>query len=59
MPTCNQSAPLAIVFEHSLPRSAKSADRIDGAIMAAGDIFRASQISCINWITVLGVLMDL
>lgn len=38
MSTCNQSAPLAIVFEHSFPRSAKSADRIEGAMMAGGDM---------------------
>ena len=35
---CSQSAPLAIVLEHSLPRSAKSAERIEGAMMAGGDI---------------------
>lgn len=35
---CSQFAPCAIVFEHSFPRSAKSAERIDGAMMAGGDI---------------------
>jgi hypothetical protein len=35
---CNQSAPRAIVFEHSFPRSAKSAERMEGAMMAEGAI---------------------
>lgn len=40
--TWSQSAPLPIVSEHSFPSFAKSADRIDGAIIAGGDIFRES-----------------
>lgn len=35
---CNQFAPLFIVFVHSAPRLAKSAERIDGAIIAGGDM---------------------
>jgi hypothetical protein len=34
--TCNQSAPWPIVREHSSPSLAKSAERMDGAMMAAG-----------------------
>lgn len=37
--TCNQSAPCPIVAAHSSPSRAKSADRIEGAIMAGGVIF--------------------
>ena len=36
--TCNQSAPFSIVVEQSAPRAAKSAERIEGAMMAGGDI---------------------
>ena len=36
--TCSQSAPLPIVVEQSFPSSAKSAERIEGAMMAGGDI---------------------
>lgn len=35
-----QSAPWEIVSEHALPSSAKSAERIEGAIMAGGAIVR-------------------
>lgn len=34
--TWSQSAPSPIVLEHAAPRAAKSALRIDGAIMAGG-----------------------
>ncbi len=40
---CSQSAPSLIVFEHSAPRSAKSAERIEGAMIAAGAIIATSQ----------------
>ncbi len=36
MSTCSQSAPCEMVREHAAPRSAKSAERIDGAMMALG-----------------------
>lgn len=36
MSTCSQSAPWAIVSEHALPRAPKSAERIEGAMMALG-----------------------
>jgi hypothetical protein len=36
MSTWSQSAPRAMVREHSAPRSAKSAERMDGAMMALG-----------------------
>ncbi len=36
--TCNQSAPSSIVFEQAAPRDAKSAERIEGATIAGGDI---------------------
>lgn len=36
--TCSQSAPFLMVVEQSAPRAAKSAERIDGAMMAGGDI---------------------
>jgi hypothetical protein len=35
----SQSAPCKIVSEHAVPRDAKSADRIEGATIAGGDIF--------------------
>lgn len=35
---CSQSAPSDMVSEHALPRAPKSADRMDGAMMAGGDI---------------------
>lgn len=34
--TCSQSAPWSIVFAHSAPNFAKSAERIEGAIIALG-----------------------
>lgn len=37
------------MFEHSFPRSAKSAERIDGAMIAGGDILEV----------VGGIFMDL
>jgi hypothetical protein len=39
--TCSQSAPWCIVSTHALPSSAKSADRIEGAMMAGGDMMAA------------------
>lgn len=36
--TCNQSAPCSMVLAHSVPSWAKSAARIEGAIMALGAI---------------------
>ncbi len=36
--TWSQSAPSFMVFEHAAPNAAKSALRIDGAMMAGGDI---------------------
>jgi hypothetical protein len=38
LPICSQSAPWLIVSEHALPSSAKSAERIEGAMIAAGDM---------------------
>lgn len=38
MSTWSQSDPSSILVEHSLPRVAKSALRIEGAIMAGGDM---------------------
>jgi hypothetical protein len=38
MSTCSQSAPWPMVSEHALPNAPKSADRIDGAMIAGGDI---------------------
>ena len=35
---CSQSAPFLIVFEQSAPKAAKSAERIEGAMMAGGDM---------------------
>lgn len=35
---CSQSALLSIVVEQASPRAAKSAERIDGAMMAGGDM---------------------
>lgn len=36
MSTCSQSAPWEIVSEHALPRAPKSAERMEGAIIAEG-----------------------
>lgn len=38
MSTCSQSAPCSIFLEQSWPRLAKLALRMEGAIMAGGDI---------------------
>ena len=38
MSTCSQSAPSDMVLLHAAPRAAKSADRMDGAIIAGGDM---------------------
>lgn len=43
------SAPWEMVSEHAFPSSAKSAERIEGAIIAAGAISEA-QVSLIIWI---------
>lgn len=43
MSTCNQSAPLFMVTTHSCPRAPKSADKIEGAMMAGGPILNKSQ----------------
>lgn len=37
--TCSQSAPWSIVFAHSAPSLAKSAERIEGAMIALGAMF--------------------
>ena len=39
MSTCIQSASCSIVVLHALPSAPKSADRIEGAIMAGGGMF--------------------
>lgn len=36
----SQEAPFLMVFEHSAPRFAKSAERMEGAMIAGGDIVR-------------------
>jgi hypothetical protein len=36
----SHDAPFFMVFEQSSPRAAKSAERIEGAIMAGGDMVR-------------------
>lgn len=41
--TCSQSAPCSMVFEQSAPSAAKSAERMEGAMMAAGDILGALE----------------
>lgn len=45
MSTCNQSAPLSIVSEHAAPRAAKSAERIDGAMMADRGMIRMVNLN--------------
>jgi hypothetical protein len=42
--TCSQSAPWPMVSEHALPSAPKSADRIDGAMMAGGDMASGSAV---------------
>ena len=39
MSTCSQSAPFFIVSSQAAPKAPKSADRMDGATMAGGDIW--------------------
>jgi hypothetical protein len=51
MSICSQLAPFEIVVEHSFPKSAKSADRIEGAIIAAGDIVVEEFVV---WPTIVG-----
>ena len=41
---CSQSATCPMVSEHAAPRAAKSADRIDGAIIAAGDMIQDGRV---------------
>ena len=41
---CSQLAPLRIVSEHAAPKAAKSAERMDGAIMAGGDIVEGRDV---------------
>ena len=45
MSTCSQSAPWAMVREHAAPRSAKSAERMDGAMIALGAILGGVMFS--------------
>jgi len=50
----SHEAPESIILEHSAPRFAKSAERIEGAMMAAGDIVVVSQtlssrIPCVKY----------
>jgi hypothetical protein len=45
--TWSQSAPWEIVSEHALPNAPKSADRIDGAMMAGGDMTGGSGESAV------------
>ena len=42
MSTWSQSEPWAIFVEHSLPRVAKSALKMDGAMIAGGDMMSES-----------------
>jgi hypothetical protein len=44
--TCSQSQPLLTVVEHASPRAAKSAERIDGAMMAGGDMATERECLC-------------
>jgi hypothetical protein len=44
MSMCSHKAPLFIVSEHSLPRLAKSAERIEGAMIAGGDILKVGWL---------------
>lgn len=41
---CSHCAPFAIVSEHSLPRFAKSAESMEGAMMAAGDMVKVEVV---------------
>lgn len=62
MSTCSQSAPCSMVREHSLPSSAKSAERIDGAMIALGDMFASLFEVLTAWkrggIVVTGLLVE-
>lgn len=51
--TCSQSAPAAMVSEHAFPSSAKSAERIEGAIMAGGDIVAEGYKVGVSYLCVL------
>jgi hypothetical protein len=42
--TWSQSAPWAIVSEQALPNAPKSADRMDGAMMAGGDMVSGYEV---------------
>lgn len=44
MSTCSQSAPSPMVFEHAAPRAAKSALRIEGAMIAGGAMVRTGLV---------------
>lgn len=44
MSMCSHVAPLWIVSEHALPKAAKSADRIEGAMIAGGDMMIAGML---------------
>ena len=43
MSTCSQSAPCEMVSLHAFPRAPKSADRIEGAMIAGGGIVGAGR----------------
>jgi hypothetical protein len=47
----SQSAPLSIVVEQAAPRAPKSADKIEGAMMALGDMALVSVKGLLefNW----------
>lgn len=47
--TCSQSAPWSIVFAHSAPNFAKSAERIEGAMIALGAMFDANW-NIVRWV---------
>lgn len=55
MSTCNQSDPFWIVSEHAAPRAAKSAERIDGAMIAFGGIAKVLDIGWREIRTSLGI----
>lgn len=42
--TCSQSAPCSMVFLHSAPSWAKSAERIEGAMIALGAMLGSSGV---------------
>ena len=41
--TCSQSAPWSMVAEQAAPKAAKSAERMDGAMIVGGDMMALSQ----------------